>query len=36
VLRFALTQPEKLKLGPPEKPETKKKGGKAASVHPAG
>jgi ATP-dependent Lon protease len=35
VLRFALTQPEKLKLGAPEKPE-KKKGGKAASVHPAG
>jgi ATP-dependent Lon protease len=37
VLSFALTQPEKLKLGPPEKPEPpKKKGGKAASVHPAG
>jgi ATP-dependent Lon protease len=35
VLRFALTAPEKLKLGPPDKPE-KKKGGKAASVHPAG
>jgi ATP-dependent Lon protease len=35
VLRFALTAPEKLKLGPPEKSE-KKKGGKAASVHPAG
>jgi ATP-dependent Lon protease len=42
VLRFALTQPEKLKLGPPappsapEKPPEKKKGGKSASVHPAG
>jgi len=35
VLRFALTQPEKLKLGVPEKAE-KKKGGKSASVHPAG
>jgi ATP-dependent Lon protease len=38
VLRFALTAPEKLKLSTPEKTEKteKKKGGKTASVHPAG
>jgi ATP-dependent Lon protease len=35
VLRFALTAPEKLKLGPPEKTE-KKKGGKATSMQPSG
>jgi ATP-dependent Lon protease len=35
VLRFALTAPEKLKLGAPEKTE-KKKGGKATSVQPSG